>query len=52
VAVETKFDIPQMYQFHNQKTKDIEVDLLVRVIINDDEISMRVELMIKLKQKI
>ncbi len=37
MAVETKFDIPQMYQFHNQKTKDIEVDLL-RVIITDDEI--------------
>jgi predicted RNA methylase len=37
VAAEMEFDIPQMYQFHNQKTKDIEVDLL-RVIISDDEI--------------
>jgi predicted RNA methylase len=35
VAVEMGFDSPQMYQFHNQKTKDIEVDLR-RVIINDD----------------
>ena len=27
-----EFDIPQIYQFHKQKNKDIEVDLL-RIII-------------------
>jgi hypothetical protein len=32
-----EFDIPQMYECHSQKTKDINVDLL-RVIVNDDEI--------------
>lgn len=28
VAAEMAFDIPQMYKFHNQKTKDVEVDLI------------------------
>ncbi len=32
VVAEMTFDIPQMYQFHNQKTKDIDVDL-IRVVI-------------------
>ena len=30
------FDIPQMYLFHSQKTKDVEVDL-IRVEIRTDE---------------
>mmetsp|Transcript_19234 Transcript_19234/g.55858 ORF Transcript_19234/g.55858 Transcript_19234/m.55858 type:complete len:294 (-) Transcript_19234:318-1199(-) len=28
VVAEMAFDIPQMYQFHNQKSKDVEVDLI------------------------
>jgi len=30
------FDIPNMYRFHSQKTKDVEVDL-IRVEIRADE---------------
>jgi predicted RNA methylase len=33
VAAEMEFDIPQMYKFHNKKSKDVEVDLL-RVVIS------------------
>lgn len=33
VVAEMAFDIPQMYLFHNQKTKDVEVDL-IRIEIN------------------
>jgi predicted RNA methylase len=36
VAAEMEFDVPQMYQFHKQKQKDIEVDLL-RVIIRSNQ---------------
>jgi predicted RNA methylase len=36
VVAEMEFDIPQMYNFHKQKNKDIEVDLL-RIIIRSDE---------------
>jgi predicted RNA methylase len=36
VAAEMVFDIPQMYNFHKQKNKDIEVDLL-RIIIRSNE---------------
>lgn len=32
VVAEMKFDIPQSYKFHKQRTRDIEVDLL-RVVI-------------------
>jgi predicted RNA methylase len=28
LAAEMKFDIPQMYKFHEQKSVDVEVDLL------------------------
>jgi predicted RNA methylase len=42
VAAEMEFDIPQMYQFHNQKTKDIEVDLL-RIVISKDDASPDVD---------
>lgn len=38
VAAEMEFDIPQMYQFHNQKTKYIEVDLL-RIVMSEDDAS-------------
>ena len=34
VAAEMEFDIDNMYQFHSQKTKDVEVDL-IRVIIDE-----------------
>lgn len=37
VVAEMAFDIPQMYQFHNQKSKDVEVDLLRVVICDDDD---------------
>ena len=36
VAAEMEFDISQMYQFHKEKTKDVEVDLL-RVLIHKDK---------------
>ena len=34
VVAEMDFDIPQSYHFHNQKTKDVAVDL-IRVVINE-----------------
>lgn len=37
VAAEMSFDIPRMYQFHNQKSKDVEVDLIRVVISNESE---------------
>lgn len=36
VVAEMAFDIPNMYRFHSQKTKDVEVDL-IRVEIRADE---------------
>jgi predicted RNA methylase len=36
VAAEMEFDIPQMYKFHNKKSKDVEVDLL-RIVISGVE---------------
>ena len=38
VAAEMKFDIPQMYKFHQQKNVDIQVDLL-RVVVAEDEVN-------------
>lgn len=43
VAAEMEFDISNMYKFHSQKTKDIEVDLLRVVIAQDDEIENRID---------
>eukprot|EP00980_Cylindrotheca_fusiformis_P016936 scaffold5157_cov100-Cylindrotheca_fusiformis.AAC.8 len=37
VAAEMEFDIPQMYKFHQQKNKDIKVDLLRIVIPSTEE---------------
>lgn len=37
VAAEMEFDIPQMYNFHKQKNKDIEVDLLRVIIVAGDK---------------
>jgi len=42
VVAEMEFDIPQMYRFHNQKSKDIEVDL-IRVVIEQTENSEQVQ---------
>lgn len=38
VAAEMEFDIPQMYRFHNEKNKDVQVDLLrINVTERQDE---------------
>ena len=36
VVAEMKFDIPNMYKFHKQKSVDVEVDLL-RIYWDDEE---------------
>jgi hypothetical protein len=35
VVAEMAFDVPNMYKFHTQKSKDIEVDL-IRVVVEKD----------------
>jgi len=47
VVAEMAFDIPQMYAFHREKTKDVEVDL-IRVDIN----ASRGNLLDSLNQKV
>jgi hypothetical protein len=43
VAAEMAFDIPQTYQFHSEKTKDVEVDLIRVEIHADDEHQQELE---------
>jgi len=42
VVAEMSFDIPNMYKFHNQKSKDVEVDL-IRVLVGNEESSIEGE---------
>ena len=37
VAAEMEFDIPDMYQCHKQKNKDVAVDLL-RIMVSEDTV--------------
>ena len=44
IAAEMEFDIPQMYKFHNKKSKDVEVDLL-RVTISKSDYTAESEVL-------
>ena len=39
VVAEMEFDIPHMYRFHNEKNKDVQVDLIrINVTERQDEL--------------
>jgi predicted RNA methylase len=43
VVAEMAFDVPKMYKFHTQKSKDIEVDLIRIVVAGDDDVNANSE---------